>query len=376
MKNMIVAVLSLGVLAGAYVVAFGLPAQFGGDVPAENATQQSSGPGGPGGGPPGRGGGATTVVLTPLEQSAYTLVLRTVGSAVSLHQADVIATEAGEVVEAALQANSFVEKGDVILRLDDRTELLDLEIAQANRDQAQATVTRYEGLHDNGSAVVTDVALSEAEVALRLAQADTGLAEIALENRTIVAPISGRIGLSNIDVGDQLSNGDVIVTIDDSTTLLATFEVPERSIGLLAEGKPVLVSTPTYVGRVFEGKITAFDSRLDSVTRSATVEAEIDNSEGLLLPGMTFATRMTEESDPLPVVQSTAITWDRAGAGIWIVEDGKANRVPITIRYRDGDRVWIETDASAGTQVVTEGASKLRNGAQVTTAQSPEGRGE
>ena len=126
MKNLIVAVLSLGVLAGAYVVAFGLPAQFGGDVPAENATQQSSGPGGPGGGPPGRGGGATTVVLALLEQSAYTLVLRTVGSAVSLHQADVIATEAGEVVEAALQANSFVEKGDVILRLDElaRHELL------------------------------------------------------------------------------------------------------------------------------------------------------------------------------------------------------------------------------------------------------------
>ena len=318
-------------------------------------------------------GRATTVVLTPLEERSYTLVLRTVGSAASLYSVDIVATEAGEVVETSLHANQIVEKGDVLLRLDDRTEQLALEIAQANRDQAQATVTRYEGLHQNGSAVVTDVALSEAEVALRLAEANVGLAEAALENRTIVAPISGRLGLSDVTVGDQLSGGDPIVTVDDTTTLLATFEVPERSIGLLAEGKPVLVTTPTYTGRIFEGAITAFDSRLDSVTRSATVQAEIDNTDGLLLAGMTFAVRMTDDTDPLPMVPSTAITWDRSGAGIWVAENDSVHRVSVTIRYRDGDRVWVETEAPIGAQIVTEGASKLREGSQVATAET--GRG-
>jgi RND family efflux transporter MFP subunit len=308
-----------------------------------------------------------------LEERSYTLVLRTVGSAASVNSADVVATEAGEVAEISLRANQMVEKGDVLLRLDDRTELLGLEIAQANRDQAQATLTRFEGLHQNGSAVVTSVALSEAEVALRLAEANVGLAEAALENRTIVAPISGRLGLSDVSVGDRLSGGAPIVTVDDTTTLLATFEVPERSIGLLAEGKPVLVTTPTYTGRIFEGAITAFDSRLDSVTRSATVQAEINNTDGLLLAGMTFAIRMTDETDPLPMVPSTAITWDRSGAGIWVAEDGSVHRVPVTIRYRDGDRVWVETEAASGAQIVTEGAAKLREGSQVATGAT--GRG-
>ncbi|MDO6592111.1 efflux RND transporter periplasmic adaptor subunit [Loktanella sp. D2R18] len=371
MKRSIAVILSLAFLAGSYAFAFGVPksvALIFSSAPVENAAPSR----GENTGPRGQGR-ATAVVLTSLEESQYTLTLRAVGSAVSLRRADVVATEAGEVVETTLHANTLVERGDVILRLDDRTERLSLEIAQANRDQAQATVTRYEGLHNTGSTVVTDVALSEAEVALRLAEANVGLAEVALDNRTIVAPISGRLGLSDVNVGDRLSNDDVIVTIDDATTLLAEFEVPERSIGLLMEGKAVSVSTPTYAGRVFEGTITAFDSRLDSITRSATVQAEIDNVDGLLLSGMTFAVRMLEETDPLPVLPSTAITWDRTGAGIWVAVDGTTRRVPVTIRYRDGDRVWIETDTPVGSQIVTEGASKLRDGSQITTAQTGEG---
>lgn len=374
MKRSFSSILSLVIIAGGYGLTFGVPDQvtqlWGGSATETSELPQDVRPGQRGG-----QGRATTVVLTPLEARAYTLVLRTVGSAVSLHRTEVTASDAGAVFETALHANGMVEKGDVLLRLDDRTEMLALEIAEANRDQAQATVTRYEGLRSNGSSVVTEVALSEARVALRLAEANVGLAQVALNDRTIDAPISGKLGLSDVSVGDRLSSGDAIVTIDDTTSLLATFEVPERSIGLLTEGKRVLVSTPTYTGLIFEGEVTAFDSRLDSVTRSATVQAEIDNPEGLLLAGMTFAIRMIEETDPLPVVPATAITWDRTGAGIWVAEDGKTRRVPVAIRYREGDQVWVETEAPLGAQIVAEGASKLRDGAQVTVAGARKGPG-
>ena len=374
LKNLSYAVISLVIIAGAYGIAFGVPHEvaqlWGGSATSTVDAPQDARPRQRGG-----QGRATTVVLTPLEAREYTLILRTVGSAVSLRQTEVTATDSGEVVETALAANTMVQKGDVLLRLDDRAERLALEIAEANRDQAKATVTRYEGLRSNGTSVVTDVALSDARVALRLAEANVGLAQVALDDRTILAPISGRLGLSDVSVGDRLSSGDAIVTVDDTTSLLATFEVPERSIGLLAEGKPVLVSTPTYAGRIFEGKITAFDSRLDSVTRSATVQAEIANPEELLLAGMTFAIRMTEETDPLPVVPATAITWDRTGAGIWVATEGSTRRIPVAIRYREGDQVWVETDAPLGAQIVAEGAAKLREGAQVTAASARKGPG-
>ncbi|MEQ9281207.1 MAG: efflux RND transporter periplasmic adaptor subunit, partial [Marinovum algicola] len=309
-----------------------------------------------------------SVVLAPLEARPHDLVLRTIGSATSLRNVEVVASVSGEVAEVRMAANASVAKGDVLLRLDDRAQRLAVEIAETERDEAQASLNRYNTLKDNGNLTITDVAMAEAEVALRLAEANLALAQVALEDRTIRAPMSGRLGLSTLETGTYVSAGTALVTIDDSSALIAEFEVPERSIGLLEVGRVVQVGTPTYVGRVFEGVITAFDSRLDSVTRSATVRARIDNSEGELLSGMTFAVRMIEETEPLPVVPSTAVTWDRSGAGIWVSDAGRVTRHPVAIRYREGDQLWVETDVPLGAQIVAEGAAKLREGAQVNDA--------
>ncbi|WP_104070805.1 efflux RND transporter periplasmic adaptor subunit [Albidovulum inexpectatum] len=371
MKNTVILVVSLGIIAGAYGMTFGMPGPVAqlwqGKTPesseADAGTAQQARGGPPGGGM--RRGQATTVVISPLEETSYSLVLRTVGTARSLRKADVTARETGEVVESALKANAHVEKGDVLLRLDDRSQRLSLQVAEAERDQARDTYERYKSLRANGNLTVTDVTLSEAEVALRLAEANVGMARLALEERRVIAPISGRMGLSDVQVGDVVNVGDVIVTIDDSSTLVVEFEIPERSMGLLEIGKTVLLGTPTHAGRVFQGRVTAFDSRLDPVTRSVTVQAEVDNTEGLLWSGMTFTVRMIEETDPLPTVPATAVTWDRSGAGIWVVEDGRAARVPVTIRYRDGERVWLDTTVPVGASVVIEGAAKLREGSMV-----------
>lgn len=370
MKNAVVVIASIAVLSGAYFYSFGVPAAITSLVVAEGSEAAEAPT--PGRGGPARAGGrasrSTTVVLAPLEAQNYSLVLRTIGTATALRSIDVVASEAGRVVAVSLAANAPVEDGDVLVRLDDRVQQLALDIALAERDQAQTTVDRYEALGAAGNLTITNVTVAEAEVALRLAEANVGLAEVALADRVIRSPMSGQLGLSDIHIGDYLTTGETVVSIDDSSTIFAEFEVPERSIGLLEIGKSVLVGTPTYAGRIFEGTIIGFDTQLDSVTRSATVRAQIDNSQGLLLSGMTFNVRMVEETDPLPVVPSTAVTWDRTGAGIWVSEQGRATRHPVAIRYREGDRVWIEADVPLGSQIVVEGAAKLRDGAAVSNA--------
>lgn len=383
MRKLLTLVVALAILAGAYSYSFGVPAPLlamvsgTADSPVEAddtaAAARSGAGGGRGpGGPSGRGGrrggsNTTTVVTQALEVRPYESVISAVGTASALRSADVVSDVAGTVVETNLIANSEVAAGDVLVRLDARAEVLNLEVATAQLEQAIATVARYERLQATGNSTITDVTLSEAQLAQRLAEADVGLAELAVEERTIRAPISGRLALSDIEVGDTISANSVLVSIDQSDSLVIEFELPERAVGLLADAEDVLASTSSFIGRVFTASIISFDSRIDDVTRSVTVEALIDNTDGLLWPGMTFAVRLMQESEPLPVVPSTAITWSREGSSVWIDSGGVAEQVPVTILYRQNDSAWISSDIAEGAMVVTEGAHKLREGAALST---------
>lgn len=362
MKTFLSIIASIAIIAGAYVWSFGVPDLLSGETAGEAPAPQ----GGPGRGPARGGrGSATAVVLAPLELLPYTNILNAIGTASALRSVDVVSTASGTVTEANLSANRLVEEGEVLLRFDARTQALNLEIAEANLDQARDTLSRYERLRERSA--VTDVALSEARVALRLAESAVGLAELELEDRTIRAPIAGRLAMSDIGVGDVLTNGAVITSIDQSDTLVIDFELPERMIGLLADISGIRASTPSFTGRIFEGEIVSYDSRIDSVTRSVTAEARIDNSDGTLWPGMTFTVRLEQETAPMPIVPSTAITWTREGSGIWVDAGGVAERVPVTILFRRDDTVWIDADIAPGAMVVTEGAQKLRPGARIST---------
>lgn len=365
MRKFVSLLVAVGLLFGAYAITFGLP---GTDATSEAAQPQSASGGRPESGSPGggRARGATSVVTTALEQRPYEVTLYATGTASSLRSADVVTETAGTVVETRLTANRDVEQGEVLVRLDARTQELNLEIARANLQQATDTVDRYDRLRAGGNSTITDVAQSEARVAQQLADAEVGLAEVALEDRTIRAPISGRLGLSEVEVGDILGANDVIATIDQTETLVVEFELPERAIGVLGQAHEVLVSTSAFVGRSITGEILSFDSRIDAVTRSVTVKAKIDNAQRILWPGMTFAVRLLHESEPLPVLPSTAVTWSRMGAAVWVDDGGTATRVPITILYRKNEFVWIEADIADGAMVVTEGAQKLRDGAKIT----------
>ncbi len=374
MRNILSLLLAGVVLFGVYSVVFGLPDQVASMIncPAPTAVDatQGSPTRGTGRRPGGGGARSTTVVTSPVTLQPFETVLNAIGTATALHHADVVADAAGEVIAVNMAANTIVEAGAILVQLDPRAETLRLEIAQAQLDQAVETVARFERLRAGGNATVTDVSLSDARIAARLAQANLGLAQVALDDRTIRAPIAGKLGLSDIEVGDMLRANDPIVTIDDDAALLVTFELPERAIGILANVTTIQASTPTFTGRNFVGDIISFDSRLDSVTRSVTVKARIDNEDRELWPGMTFAVRMVDAGEPLPSIPTSALTWSRDGASIWVDVDGVAKQTPVTILYRRGTTAWIDADIETGTFVVSEGAQKLREGAAIRTPRS------
>ncbi|WP_372841064.1 efflux RND transporter periplasmic adaptor subunit [Phaeovulum sp.] len=375
MKLLLSIIASLVIVGGAYVWSFGVPSAImpdaDGALPAEQAQGGPAGFGGPPGGAGGPfGGGGTVVALTPLDTRPFEDVFRAIGNSEAIRSATVTADVSGRIIEVILTPNAEVKQGDVLVQLDARVAQLTLETAQSALEQATATVERYERLQESGNLTVSDVTLSDARLAQRQAEATVAQAELALEDLTIRAPISGRIGLSDVNVGDYLNANTAIVTIDDSGALLVEFELPERSVSLLALGREVTLETPSLTGRFFKGEITAFDSRIDEVTRSVTVQARVENPDGMLWPGMTFTAQVSTISEPLPVVPTTAITWSRDGASIWYENDGKAQSVPVAILHRRDELVWLDVDLPEGTMIVSEGAHKLRAGSAITDANS------
>jgi len=293
---------------------------------------------------------------------------RAIGSSEAVQSATVTADVSGRIVAVNLSPNADVAKGDILVQLDARAATLSLETAQSQLEQATATVARYERLQQAGNLTVTDVTLSEARLALRLAEVAVAQAELALDDLTIRAPISGKIGLSDARVGDFITANSPIVTIDNASALLVEFELPERSVNFLTLGREVTLETPSLTGRHFDGEVTSFDSRIDDVTRSVTVQARVENADNVLWPGMTFTARLSDLSAPLLVVPTTAITWSRDGASIWFEDEGKAQSIPVTILHRRDENVWLDVDLPAGTMIVTEGAHKLRTGSAITDA--------
>jgi len=367
LRQLFILLSSAGILCAAYFFSLGVPNIFdsAADTDARQTGEQSSDRGARGQ----RGVQETVVVMEPLTARHYNLVSTTIGTATSSRSIKVVSSVAGEITDVSIDGNNVVEAGDMLVQLDSRSEQLALNVAMTELEQAQDLYDRYKALRSNGNTTITDIIFVETEVALKLAQYNVDVAQNALDERTIRAKIDGTLGLSDAQVGAYINVGDTIVTINDSSAIVAEFEVPERSIAFLEAGKPVQISTPTYDGRVFDGTIIAFDSELDPASRSATVRAQIDNPDGALIAGMTFSVRIVEQTEPLPVVPATAVTWSRGGANIWTVEDGVAAPHSAAIRYRSGARVWLETDLPLGAMVITEGAAKLRAGTAVTDAE-------
>jgi RND family efflux transporter MFP subunit len=357
----------------AYIYQFGLPAGlsslFAGQSDQPTASGSPASGRSQGARPGGRNAGATYVTLADITYKPYEDTFSSIGTGVAKQSVSLVSEVSGQIKDVMFEGTPHVSKGDVLLQLEDTSERINVEIAEANLSKAEDTLERYSTLQSRNSGIVTATSMKEAESAAAVARGNLALAEKELSDRTIKSPIDGRLGLAEWEVGDFLSNGAKIVDINNTETILVTFELPERAMNLLELGREVYVTTPAINGKVFEGKIIAFDSTIDETTRTITVKAEIENGDGRLWPGMTFEVMLRQKTEPLAALPAMALTWTRDGTQVWLAEDGKVRAVPVIFRYRQDDTIWIEGDLKEGTKVVVEGVQKLRPGASIVAEQ-------
>lgn len=312
-----------------------------------------------------RGGPATEPIVSVHEVKTEPVRERVaaVGSGRALAQVTLTTRVAGVISEVLFKGGDRVEKDQVLLKLASEPEAIAVETAEAQRAQAFDQVQRYKQLNE---AAVSRVVRAEAETALKVADAALRRAREELDRMTIKAPFDGIVGLTNLQVGDYLAVGNPVATLDDRSTIVIEFTVPESVATQITVGMPVRASLAARPGEIYTGKVAGVGTRIDPVTRTLSVRGEIPNPDLKLIPGSTFSVSVQLSGEESPVVPGLAIQWDRAGAYVWrLTADDTAERVDAAILARDGDRVFIDAALKPGDRVIHEGGGLLAAGQKV-----------
>src|SRR5690606_27150969 len=135
----------------------------------------------------------------------------------------------------------FVERGKLLLELDQRREKLAVELARLRLADAERLYDRYQRSAASGATLPTT--LDAAKTALETARIELDRALVALEDRSVKAPFSGFVGISEVDTGDRIQTSTAITTLDDRRSLLVTFQVPELLIGKMGVGDRISIAT-------------------------------------------------------------------------------------------------------------------------------------
>ena len=317
-----------------------------------------------------------TVSTTKAEMSAWQPHLGAVGSLSAVNGVDV-ATQVGGVVSAIpISSGAVVAANAVLLQLNIDPDKAQLASLQAAAELAALILKRDTQL------LATQTSVSQSTVDADRADVKGKNALVAqqqamIAEKTVVAPFDGDLGLVQVNLGQYLTPGTVIVTLQDLSQMHADFLVPQGQLNALAPGQAISVTLDGLPGKIFSGKITAINAKIDPNTRNVTVRADVPNPDKLLRPGMFVGVSVDvgapQQHVTLPV---TAITYNSYGSSVFIVkpsQDGSGKvveQVFVTTGDRRGDQIAILKGVENGQEIVTSGQLKLKNGAAIAVDNS------
>ena len=276
-----------------------------------------------------------------------------------------------------------IEKGDELFTLDCRQIEADMKRveavingAQATFEQAQRDVERYTELAARNATPIVTLNNAQTQVNISKATAESNRAQ--LENLkvqlgfcTIRAPISGRISMANVKVGNFVRQADTapMATIVQTAPVYVSFTVPQKNLpdirkAIAAETATLEAIIPGEEKRA-NGQVSMIENTIDAATGMAMIRATMPNTDELLWPGTLVTADMTLRSEEGVVVPSTAVQVSQTGHFVFIVKDGVAKVQRVTIDRQIGQETVIGSGLNGGETVVTDGQLLLSDGARV-----------
>jgi membrane fusion protein (multidrug efflux system) len=314
---------------------------------------------------------AVTTIVARSEDWPSTLAA--IGTVAAVRGVTVSADLPGVVDRVAFESGQAVRQGDVLAVLDTRQERAQLAAADAQHELARLNYERMNGLL--GERVISKAEFDRATADQRQAEARAGEIHAAIDRKTIRAPFSGILGIRQVNLGQYLSAGDALVTLEALDPIYVNFGVPQQSAIEMRSGRTVRVTLDNVADAAFTGRITAVDSVVDANTRNVQVQATVPNRQGRLRPGMFVQTDVAVGVNRAVIaLPASAINYAPYGDSVFVVTDikGEDGRVYKGVRQQfvkvagtRGDQVAVISGVKPGDEVVSSGVFKLRNGAAV-----------
>jgi membrane fusion protein, multidrug efflux system len=314
----------------------------------------------------------TVATLTAVE-TPWQPQLQSVGTVTAINGAALSAEVSGIIDTIGFESGTDVQKGQVLATLRQNNDPAVLAQLQATAKLDQINYARDQKQFT--ASAVSQAQLDSDRETLAAAQAQVAAQQALMAEKVIRAPFAGRLGIRKVDIGQYISPGTEIVTLEQLDPLYVDFYLPQRALSEVQVGQAVNLSIDAYPGQNFPATVSAIGAQVDQDTRSIAVRATVPNGKLLLRPGM-FASLNVATGAPASYVTlpQTAITYSSYGDTVFIVRQGKdatgkpaqvAEQVFVTLGDTRGDQVAVLTGVQPGDVVVSAGQVKLRNGVTV-----------
>lgn len=313
-------------------------------------------------------GGATsqrpsTVNGIEVSPSEFSNSLSITGSIDANEKVDIRSEVSGVVRSISFKEGGRVQKGQVLLKIDDSELRAQLSQALTRENLAAGTENRAKQLLEKEaiSQEEFDIALAD----LRSLKAQTQLIRAQLGKTTVNAPFSGTIGLRSISEGEYVTPTTIVATLVNTNPVKITFSIPEKYSNQIKNNSKIAF-TLSGSNKKYAATVYAIEPQVEAATRTLQLRARAANDDGLLIPG-SFAniTLPLNTIDDALLVPSEAIIPIQNGKKVFVSSNGKAKEVMVETSSRTEKEVLITSGLKAGDTVLTTGIMTLKEGSPV-----------
>lgn len=344
--------------------------------------------------------GPVPVRVAEVKQGEFAIELKALGTVTSYNTVNIRSRVDGELVKVLFEEGQQVKAGDLLAVIDPRPYQVALQQAQgalqenqAQLKNAELDLQRYKGLYDEDSIAKQTLDTQQALVnqyrgSLQSNQADVATAKLNLDFTQIRAPIDGRLGLRQLDIGNLVSSGDTtpLVVITQADPIAVIFTIPEGDLPAVLQrrrdGTTLAVEAWDRGERLklAEGVLESLDNQIDTTTGTVKLKARFDNAEQMLFPNQFVNVRLRVETrEAAIIIPSAAVQFGTQGTFVYVVgDDNKVSIRQVTIAASDAERSLVAGGVQPGERLVLEGTDRLRDGSEVEVVdpnlvQSPDG---